>query len=75
MNIPNLLTVLRVVMVMIFVLLAANAGPVFFQAPDTTDRRCCQNSQDRRSGLQICLSGCTENRTPGRYILRNPGSR
>ena len=35
MNIPNLLTVLRVVMVMIFVLLAANAGPVFFQAPDT----------------------------------------
>lgn len=33
MNIPNLLTMLRVVMVMIFVLLAANAGPVFFQMP------------------------------------------
>ena len=33
MNIPNLLTILRVVMVMVFVLLAANAGPVFFLPP------------------------------------------
>lgn len=33
MNIPNLLTILRVVMVMIFVLLAANAGQVFFLPP------------------------------------------
>ncbi len=30
MNIPNMLTVARVVMVMIFVILAANAGKVFF---------------------------------------------
>jgi len=33
MNIPNLLTILRVVMIMIFVLLAANAGQVFFLPP------------------------------------------
>ncbi|MGE4564932.1 MAG: CDP-diacylglycerol--glycerol-3-phosphate 3-phosphatidyltransferase [Victivallaceae bacterium] len=32
MNIPNLLTIARVVMVMIFVILAANAGKVFFDA-------------------------------------------
>lgn len=33
MNVPNFLTMLRVAMVMIFVLLAANAGPLFFLPP------------------------------------------